>query len=34
MDLFQAQRLAAKQNVTADIIEKDFLIEMLLFYLV
>jgi len=33
MDLFQAQRLAAKQNVTADIIEKDFLIEMLLFYL-
>lgn len=33
MDLFQAQRLAARQNVPPDIIEKDFLIEILLFYL-
>jgi predicted nucleotidyltransferase component of viral defense system len=33
MDYFQAQRLASQQKVPVEIIEKDFLIEILLFYL-
>jgi len=32
IDFFHAQRLSLKNNVSADIIEKDYLIELILFY--
>ncbi len=32
IDFFQAQRLSLKNNVSPDIIEKDYFIELILFY--
>ena len=32
IDFFHAQRLSLKNNVSPDIIEKDYLIELILFY--